>query len=158
MSRRNASFQLQCKHLHGSVYSNFLQTFPMKKPLIILTPLLLSTLSLTARTWTSSDGTRTFEGDFKSYNSSTQTVTVIKNSKNLQVPISALSAEDQQWIRDNASKPSEAVLSIEDQLADQKVGAHLNSKTLSRFDGAKFVKADLEKAPDYYLLYFTASW
>jgi len=54
------------------------------------------------------------------------------------------------------SKPSEKA--VEEALQQQKVGAVLLDSKLRRLDGKRFKKATIEKVPEYYLLYFSASW
>lgn len=137
----------------------------MKQLTIPITTLLIAALPLSARTWTSNDGAQTFEADFKSYDAATEKVTVHKGFKSMTFTMDKLSVADQEWVKEEAKKlEAEAQtaaansLSIEDQLEEQKVGKNLNSKVLSRLEGKKFAKAELEKVPEYYLLYFTASW
>jgi hypothetical protein len=50
--------------------------------------------------------------------------------------------------------PTEDVLA---QLKGQKIGGQLLGNTVMLSDG-EFVAADLAKAPDYYLVYYSASW
>ncbi|MFC4995149.1 hypothetical protein [Rubritalea tangerina] len=137
----------------------------MNSKLLVLasaTSLLLGA-SLQARTWTSSDGMKTFEASFKSYDSETKQVTVIRKYKNMKFALDVLSEADQKWVKQKVAeetkkKELQDAPSITEQLAEQVVGRHLTDKTLSRLEGKRFVKAQLEKVPEYYILYFTASW
>ena len=109
-----------------------------------------------ARTWTSSDGEKTFEGDLKEFNDASGKVTVLTNGKQLAFNIDALSEDDKTFLTEwkaESEKPSSVEI-----LAEQKVGKQLTDTVLSRLDGTRFKKASLEKAPEYYLLYFSASW
>lgn len=109
-----------------------------------------------ARTWTSSDSSRTFDGDLKKYNDTTGEVTVLVNGRMLVFNQDKLSEADQSYLAEwkaEADKPDAAEV-----LASQTIGSTLTSQVLSRLDGKKFKKASLEKAPEYYLLYFSASW
>ena len=117
-------------------------------------------LPVHARTWTSADGSKTFEGEYKSFNQETNEVNVIRQYKKLKFSLDVLSKADREWVKvkDAAAEATANVPSVEEQLAAQKVGAKLNKKTLVRLDGKRFKKAELEKVPEYYLLYFTASW
>lgn len=123
----------------------------------LLTGCLLATLVWApARTWTSSDGEKTFEGDLRDYDDATGKVTVLVNGKNLVFNQDKLSEEDKTFLTEwkaesEAPDPSEV-------LATQKVGKELTDKVLSRLDGKKFKKVSMEKTPEYYLLYFSASW
>ncbi len=109
-----------------------------------------------ARTWTSVDGSKTFQGDLKSYDPDTGKVTVILNGRQTIFTQDKLSEEDRDFLRqwkEEADKPS-----LEDLLKAQKVGSQLTPKVLTRLDGKKLKKASMVKAPEYYLLYFSASW
>lgn len=114
-------------------------------------------LPLAARTWTSSDGTKTFQGDLKSYDSATGKVTVMLTSgKQLTFPKDKLSADDIKFLEEQSAAaakpdPSEA-------LAAQKVGAQVLKAKLQRLEGKRFKKAELDYAPEYYILYYSASW
>ncbi|YCM46474.1 hypothetical protein V2O64_10635 [Verrucomicrobiaceae bacterium 227] len=46
---------------------------------------------------------------------------------------------------------------IDQSLAGQKIGALLTGRT-SWLKGEEFVKGGLDRAPDLYLLYYSASW
>lgn len=136
----------------------------MKNQLYI-SALSLSLLSLpsAARTWTSDDGLKTFEGDYKSYDETSNQVTVMRGYKKLKFPLDKLSVADRTWIKEKAAEQAakeaeENAPTLEDQLAEQTVGKNLNSRTLSRLEGKRFKKAELIKVPEYYILYFTASW
>jgi hypothetical protein len=116
-----------------------------------------------ARTWTSADGLKTFEGEYKSFNQETKEVTVVRKYKKLKFAMNMLSEADREWVNSNAKeeaakKAAASGPSVEDQLAAQTVGAKLNEKTLVRLDGKRFKKAHIEKVPEYYLLYYSASW
>ena len=48
---------------------------------------------------------------------------------------------------------------MEASLKEQKIGKHLAKKgILSKLEGETFANFQLEKAPEYYLVYFSASW
>lgn len=109
-----------------------------------------------ARTWTSADGTRTFEGDLKNFDEATGKVTVLAGGQNLIFSQDKLSEDDRAYIQEWQTKkeaPSPA-----ESLEDQKIGKKLTDKVLSRLDGKKFESVSMTKAPEYYLLYFSASW
>lgn len=52
---------------------------------------------------------------------------------------------------------AEQQAAVDATLADQKIG-HLLSGKLSAFRDDHYQKAPLDRAPDLYLLYYTASW
>lgn len=125
--------------------------------------LALCAFPLSARTWTSSDGVKTFEGSFKGYDAATQTVSVMRGHKKLSFTMDKLSEADRKWVEVEAARLAELEVlanapSVDEQLEQQEVGKNLGSGVLERLDGKRFAKAELEKAPEYYLLYFSASW
>jgi hypothetical protein len=122
-----------------------------------MTALLALCLPLGARTWTSADGGRTFEGDLRTYDSATGKVTVIlRNGRTLTFDQDKLSEDDIAFLKEqeaaaNMPDPAEA-------LEQQVVGAKVAKAKLQRLEGKRFKKAELTKAPEYYILYFSASW
>ncbi len=127
----------------------------MKRTLLI-SWLLAGLTFAQARTWTSADGTKTFEGELKSFDAGSGKVSVTINGRQKTFSIDKLSEKDVEFLKEwekEASKPS-----VEEALQEQKIGKELTSKILSRIDGKKFKKVSMEKAPEYYLLYFSASW
>jgi hypothetical protein len=123
----------------------------------------LLSLSAQARTWTSADGLKTFEGEYKSFNQETKEVTVLRKYKKLKFSMDMLSQADRDWVNVKVEEIAEKKAaanspSAEEQLAAQAVGSKLNDKTLVRLDGKRFKKAQIEKVPEYYLLYYSASW
>ncbi|MEO1857199.1 MAG: hypothetical protein ABGY95_07540 [Rubritalea sp.] len=125
--------------------------------------LALLSLSAQARTWTSADGAKTFEGEYKSFDQETREVTVLKKYKKLKFKMDMLSEADRDWVNAKveeaaAAEAAASAPTVEEQIASQVVGSTLNDKTLVRLEGKSFKKAQMEKVPEYYLLYFTASW
>lgn len=123
----------------------------------LLSGFLLASLAWApARTWTSSDNAKTFEGDLKSFDEATGKVAVLVNGRQVVFDKDKLSEADQDFLvewKAEANKPDAATI-----LAEQTIGKQLTSRVLSRLDGKRFKTASLEKAPEYYLLYFSASW
>ena len=78
----------------------------MKQPLLSLVlgmGLLLPVAE--ARTWTSSDGDRTFEGELHSYDATSGKVTVVlKNRRKLTFNQDKLSEEDVAWLKKNGNR------------------------------------------------------
>lgn len=122
----------------------------------LLTGCLLAGLAWApARTWTSSDGERTFEGELRAYDEATGEVTVLLNGRQIAFQQDKLSEADQTYLSEwKAKKDAPAAASLE----DQKIGKKLTDKVLSRLNGDSFESVSMEKAPEYYLLYFSASW
>lgn len=118
--------------------------------------LLASIITSPARTWTSSDGSKTFEGDLKSYDAESGKVSVLVKGRPMEFTQDKLSADDLTFLSEwaaEANKPD-----LEKTLEGQKIGSVLTDRVMSKLDGNKFKKASLDKAPEYYLLYFSASW
>jgi len=130
--------------------------------------LALSALSLLigvaeARTWTSADGSKTFTGDFKSYNEAAREVTVVmKGFRKRVFKVDVLSEDDIQWLKEQSTKaePQESAKlgNVKEDLDAQKIGAKLQKGVLVKCDGRRFAKYEMERAPEYYILYFSASW
>ncbi|QQL44930.1 hypothetical protein [Sulfuriroseicoccus oceanibius] len=110
--------------------------------------------SADARTWTSSDGSKTFEGTFISERG--EKVTVDVNGRRLTFTKDKLSEADQTWIAEN-SKPEPPEATGEADLSSQAIGKEVEKK-LAKLDGKRVKSYKLTKAPEYYILYFSASW
>ena len=109
-----------------------------------------------ARTWTSSDGSRTFEGEIRSYDVETKTVSVRSSGRILTFTEDRLSEEDLVYLKEwkaakDAPDPLETV-------AASVVGKEVLKTKLHRLDGKRFRSAEMEKAPEFYILYYSASW
>lgn len=133
----------------------------MKQKLILslTVPLAAAAMLATAhaRTWTSADGTKTFDG---AYISSTETsVTVRKSGREVSFKLDLLSEADRTWIKEEAARRAkeDKAETGRGTIGDQKIGKKLRGKTV-RLIGKKFTKEDTAKVPQYYLLYFSASW
>lgn len=109
-----------------------------------------------ARTWTSADGSKTFEGDFVSCDDAS--VTVKRGIKQMTFKLALLSEKDQEWAKEEGAKIAVAEENKEEaaQFMDGEFGKAL--KKLQKLDGEGFVDHNLEAAPKYFLLYFSASW
>jgi hypothetical protein len=135
----------------------------MRKALSFL--LVLAGLATSARAevrkWTSAaDASKTFEGEY--VESTGDNVTIKrKDGKVLKFDKSKLSQEDRDFIdKQAAEKAKEAEgKAAADKVKESPMAVALKNK-LQKLDGKKFKKFDLlaEKAPEYYLLYWGASW
>lgn len=118
----------------------------MKKTLY-LGLFLVGTLSLLGRTWTSSDGAKELEGEFKSYDSEKEEVTIEVAGEEVQFDLNKLSQGDQDFVKAKGSSPKEV-----------DIAALLTKATMHRLAEGKFQEMKFEAEPDYYLFYFSASW
>lgn len=114
-----------------------------------------------ARTWTSADGKNTFEGEFVS---ATETrVTVERSNGKITFDISKLSDADKEFIKEESARAAAAAAAKE---ASEKLKEAPVPKALSRklvkldADGKRYEKFELEDGviPQYYIIYFSASW
>ncbi len=122
---------------------------------IFLTLAVFSTATVHARTWTSSDGSQTFEAEYVSATS--KTVTVIMGGGKKTFKINKLSAADQEWIN-QARQQINCVCPVNvSSLRKQKIGRQLQHQTF-RVKNGRFVSAKITKVPRYYYLYYAASW
>ena len=128
----------------------------MKKiSLASLCALLLSGSGV-SRTWTNADGSKTFEGDFVSCTE--KTVTVKRGRREMTFKMELLSADDQKWAKAENKRLAQEAANKE-AAADFKESDF--GKALSKvkkLDGASFVETELEGAPKFIILYFSASW
>ena len=122
---------------------------------------LLATIALVAhvqaRTWTSADGSKTFKADYISHTENS--VVVMKGLKRMNFKTSLLSEADRDWLKEQGQKsslePDEKAEPTADELGE--FGNNIKND-LVIFEGKRYSKHKLESAPDYYLIYFTASW
>ena len=125
----------------------------MKAPIIAIAALSLAVSGANARTWTSSDGAKTFEGELRSYNERSGIVTVVISGRAVDFPKDKLSAEDINFLE--AAKTPEIAATPD---TETEVGAKVDKAKLQRLDGKRYRRSKLEKNPQYYLFYFSASW
>jgi hypothetical protein len=128
----------------------------MKASLFLTAVISLSISGAVARTWTSADGTKTFEGEFRSYNAASGIVTVLINGRAVNVPTEKLSEADIAFLKEADSKPQDAAPATPD--TETEIGAKVAKAKLQRLDGERYKRAELEKNPKYYILYYSASW
>lgn len=124
--------------------------------LLYLGTALIVMLPAHARTWTSADGSKSFEAECIRHNE--ETVTIMRGLKMVSFKLSLLSEADREWLTQKEAKkakPIEVGEASKDQLG--KFGNSISRK-LVIFSGKKYSRHKLETAPDYYLLYFSASW
>ena len=131
----------------------------MKKSILFAALLALAIPSLHARTWTSADGTKTFEGDLRSYNPTTGEVTVLINGRATTFQEAVLSEADRTFLKEEGAKTAGAPADDPTAaLEGQKVGAQVLKAKLHRIEGERYKRAELTKTPEYYIMYFSASW
>jgi hypothetical protein len=116
---------------------------------------------LYARTWKSADGTKSFEGTLRSYDKNRGTVSVVTNEgKLLNFNQSFLSGEDREFlVSQEAAKSTPAQpADFTAELEKTKVGKQVSDAKLKLVEKKGFASAKLAKAPEFYILYFSASW
>ncbi len=128
----------------------------MKKTILMTIASLALVSSGLARTWTSSDGSKTFEGNFVSCDGAS--VTVKRGIKELSFKLTLLSEDDQKWAKAEGAKVAATAENKKaaEEFSQTKFGRAF--KKLQKFEGTKFVSHELEEAPKFFLLYFSASW
>ena len=123
---------------------------------------LLGVGAVSARTWTSANGKNSFEGELKSFDKENNTVTIVyRNGRTVTFGTQKLSEADRTFLEENGKAAADAAdpVDVEAALKEQKIGKPLAKKgILSRLECEKFANFQLEKAPQYYLVYFSASW
>ena len=129
----------------------------MKRSVITIAAIAALVTGLHARTWTSADGSKTFEGTVRSVDANKGTVTVLlANGTALAFPQDKLSEGDiaflKEWEASNA-----AAAEVEPD-TDSVIGGKVAKAKLYRLDGKRMKKAELTKSPEYYVLYYSASW
>ena len=137
----------------------------MKKTICILLFVTgFSLIASQARTWTSADGGKTFEGQFKSYDEGTGVVIVIKGIRKLSFNVDKLSEADREWLEnqvleqkaeEGTNGEADAIL---DELDKQVIGSKIKNGVLSKLEDDEFVDFTMSNAPDYYVVYYSASW
>lgn len=137
--------------------------FMMKKALLTSLSILGCINTLSARTWTSSDGTKSFEADYIGHTDSA--VSIIKDSKKITFPLNLLSEADQAWTRAHGTETANTASAPKNTLKKETVATTSSSsltqninKHLKKFDGKSFKEHNLDNKPEYYLVYFSASW
>ena len=135
----------------------------MKKSIALLfLALCPSVIPLHARIWTSADGQKTFEGEYRAYDEATGMVKVLRGIRQISFHVDKLSAADREWLEQKAAE--ENLEQVDDQAADlaeldnQVVGGKLKEGVLSKLEGGKFVDYTMDYVPEYYVVYYSASW
>lgn len=135
----------------------FCYPFSMKSILCAALVFLTAAAFAEQRTWTSSDGSKTFEGTARSYDATRGTVSVVTaDGRLLTFPADKLSAADQEWLKtwDASSSPSASAAPD----TESEVGSKVAKAKLQKLDGKRYKRAELDKTPEYYLFYYSASW
>lgn len=114
-----------------------------------------------ARTWTSADGKNTFEGELVSATESK--VTVKRSNGKITFDISKLSEADKEFIKEETARMAAAAAAKEasEKLKDAPIPKALSRKLVKLNDaGKRYEKFDLADGviPQYYIVYYSASW
>ena len=128
----------------------------MKIKLISLLATIVLAAHIQARTWTSADGSKTFKANYISHTE--DSVAVMKGLKKMNFKISLLSEADRDWL--DQQQASSNIAKTDTEPANESFGTFGDNikSDLVIFSGKRYRKHKLETAPDYYLIYFTASW
>ena len=125
--------------------------------LIIATALGLGFLP--ARTWTSADGSRSFEGKLKAYDAAAGKVSVtVRNGRTLTFSIDKLSEADRKFLAEEASRldgTAENKAAMEE-FARTDIGKAFTMMQV--LEGDAFIPHEFKSLPDYFILYYSASW
>jgi len=128
----------------------------MKKKIFVALLLSLQLAWADQRNWTSADGSKSFKGEVVSFDPASGKVTVKTSKRQMTFKQDKLSDEDQAYLKNWYAKSQKG--DPADALAKQKVGQLVSNNVLTKLEGKRMKKTNLEKAPEYYLLYFSASW
>ena len=110
------------------------------------------------RAWTSDEGTKTIYGKFKSYDKDTGVVIIIEGSRKLSLNIDHLSEANREWLEKQALEGKAEVADILEELDKQVIGCKIKKGVLSKLEGDHFFDFTMSHAPDYYVVYYSASW
>ncbi|MBK1789882.1 hypothetical protein [Persicirhabdus sediminis] len=120
---------------------------------------ILTHASAEYRTWTNSDGTKTFKGEFQSQEGDKITVKM-HGGKKVTFSADMLSEADLEWIK--LAKEQQELNAKQDaevaKYANSKMGTALSKKKLKILESKRFASYEMTKSPEYFLLYFSASW
>ena len=124
----------------------------------LLSPLIAFALigTSSARTWTSADGSKTFEGDLVSCDDTS--VTVKRGFKEMTFKLELLSEEDRKWAKAESIKLAAADENKEAAAAFAESDFGKALKKVQKLDGKKFKKFEFESAPKQFFIYVAASW
>jgi hypothetical protein len=111
-----------------------------------------------ARSWTVADGTKTIYGKFMSYDEEAGVVTILEGARKLSFDFQELSEANQKWLSDRVATEKAEVLAIFEELDKQVIGSKIKKGVLSKLEGDHFFDFSMSSAPDYYVVYYSASW
>ncbi len=131
------------------------------KLILSLLALVAATASAETRKWTSAeDATKSFLAEFSGLKDGKATFR-LKNGKPTSLPLEKLSADDQAVIKalDAAETAKTEAAAMAAKARESVIAKELGKKVLI-LDGKKLKKHDVfaTKAPEYYLVYWGASW
>ena len=124
----------------------------MKITPTLLLAAVMVTGSLQARTWTSAEGGKTFKGEYISHTD--EFVTVYRGFKKVRFKLSLLSEADRVWLREKKQAGEEKVPEV---VAAGKIAEKLTGNMV-KLTGDKYEDYVAVTQPEYYIIYFTASW
>lgn len=127
------------------------------KTALLLTTLVFAAQAASARTWTSADGTKKLEADIVSADGGQVTIRHASGQQR-QYPLSMFSAEDAKFVDEWLSQKNSTEASAKPAAPKGALAEELADK-LVRLEGRSFKKYEFTgAAPEYFILYFSASW
>jgi len=75
-----------------------------------------------------------------------------------KISLAILSTEDQDYVTNAAKSGASGSKDLTADLEKTKMGAIFAKAKLKKFDGKTFKAAEMAKVPEYYVLYYSASW
>jgi nucleoredoxin len=130
-------------------------------PLILALVVLGISAEAASRKWTSADdASKSFDGELTAVKGDSAVIRM-KNGRSVTLPLAKLSKEDQDFIAAEEKAKADATAAAEaaDKAKNGEVAKALAGSTV-KLDGKRLKKHDIfaEKAPEYYLVYWGASW
>lgn len=117
----------------------------MKEKIVML--MLAGAVSLSARTWTSADDSRQLEGEFQSFDAEKNEVVIGVEGQTVTFALDKLSKADQEFVKKQGEESEEV-----------DVAAIFSNAKMHHLVDGKYEEMKFEGKPDYYLIYFSASW
>lgn len=131
----------------------------MKTYISLILSVVVACCGLTsARTWTSADGSKSFEADFVKEEEGK--ITIKRSNGKIQTfSMDKVSLADQQWVDDQKDK------ALTKEIASRKSDERKNNPipkelygNLVKLNKKSFKRYKTELFPEYYILYYSASW
>ena len=128
----------------------------MKRTILTLIGCLALSGSSLGRKWSNTDGSKSFEADLISCDGTN--VTVKRGVRQMTFKLNILSEEDQKWAIAEGKKLAQREANKEalGDFKESEFGKAISK--LSKLDEGSFQDFEMEAAPEFFILYFSASW